>query len=410
MRILFTVQPARGHLHPLVPLAKALAADGHDVVFASSTSFRPVLESFDLPVIPAGLDWLVAEQDQLFPQLLELRKSGADAANQWVDEHVFRGTAAARMAADLLDYASTTLPDVIVREPLEFGGAIAAEVLGLPHVVAGPIWFLPQDQEQRLGELLHKLRAAHGLPSDPGLTMLYRYMALATMPPDWVAPGEPVPPVTHFLRPESIASASRAPRPGWLDRPLSEPVVLATLGTIFNRTPGIFEAILEGLRQEDMTLVLTVGADQAPETFGPQPSNIHIEQYVPHEWLLPRCSLAIVHGGFSTIMAALSAGVPMVVVPIGSDQHRNAQRCADLGLAHVVQPDQRTPAEIRAVVRACLREPVFRQNAQRMQTRLLSLPGPEHAVALLDDLVAGVRGRQGVPRAVPLRSETASSA
>src|ERR1041384_5208621 len=61
MRILFTVQPSVGHLHPLVPVARAAQAGGHDVVVCSSASFRPDVEAFGLTHIPAGLDWLTAD-------------------------------------------------------------------------------------------------------------------------------------------------------------------------------------------------------------------------------------------------------------------------------------------------------------------------------------------------------------
>ena len=41
MRVLFTTQPIPSHLHPLVPLARALADAGHDVAFATARSFLP---------------------------------------------------------------------------------------------------------------------------------------------------------------------------------------------------------------------------------------------------------------------------------------------------------------------------------------------------------------------------------
>ena len=48
MRVLFTVQPSVGHLHPLVPVAGALAKAGHEVAVCSAPSFRSDIESFGL--------------------------------------------------------------------------------------------------------------------------------------------------------------------------------------------------------------------------------------------------------------------------------------------------------------------------------------------------------------------------
>lgn len=43
-----------------------------------------------------------------------------------------------RMVPDLLALAAEWEPDLIVREGMEYGGAIAAEILGVPHAsVAG---------------------------------------------------------------------------------------------------------------------------------------------------------------------------------------------------------------------------------------------------------------------------------
>ena len=44
MRILFTCSAALGHLHPLVPIARAAAQAGHDVAFATPGSFAPMVE------------------------------------------------------------------------------------------------------------------------------------------------------------------------------------------------------------------------------------------------------------------------------------------------------------------------------------------------------------------------------
>ena len=61
MRILLTVQPSVGHLHPLVPVATALTAAGHEVAVCSAPSFRPEVEEFGLEHLGAGLDWSMSD-------------------------------------------------------------------------------------------------------------------------------------------------------------------------------------------------------------------------------------------------------------------------------------------------------------------------------------------------------------
>ena len=105
------------------------------------------------------------------------------------------------------------------------------------------------------------------------------------------------------------------------------------MGTVFNQVPGILEAILEGLRDEPITLIMTTGRDQDPAAFGPQPPNVHLERYVPQSLLFPRCDLVVTHGGSGTVMTALDHGLPMVIVPVSADQPDNARRCEQLGVA-----------------------------------------------------------------------------
>src|SRR5215207_6417135 len=102
---------------------------------------------------------------------------------------------------------------------------------------------------------------------------------------------------------------------------------------------------------------------------------------------LPHCAVVVTHGGYGSVMACLDAGVPMVVIPLaGGDQAGNAERCAALGVARVVPADQRTPEVIRAAVRDVLGDPRYSENASRLQEQIHALPGPEHAVGLLERL------------------------
>src|SRR5687768_5212967 len=54
MRVLLTSTPTYGHFHPIVPLARALVAAGHDVRVACPFSFRRAVEAAGLPFVAAG--------------------------------------------------------------------------------------------------------------------------------------------------------------------------------------------------------------------------------------------------------------------------------------------------------------------------------------------------------------------
>jgi MGT family glycosyltransferase len=226
--------------------------------------------------------------------------------------------------------------------------------------------------------------------------MLHRHLYLACLPRAFLGPGLRIPPPVQFLRPVPFDLEGET-LPAWIDYLPPRPTLHASLGTIFNRTPGVFEAILAGLRDESINLLLAIGRDQDPARFGAQPPHVRIERYLSHALLLPHCDLVITHGGYGSVMACLVAGVPMVVIPLaGGDQVGNAARCAALGVAQVVPPDQRTPEVIRAAVRDVMDDPRYRECAGRLREQIQALPGPEYAVGLLEQLSVDAR-RQRTP-------------
>ena len=309
---------------------------------------------------------------------------------------MWAGVTAGRTAADLLALAAAWPFDLVVRDTNELGGCLAAERLGVPHAVVEVVAPWPGDgAEAPLAAPLAGHRAALGLPPDPALAMLRRYLHLSARPPSFrlAPPG----PTDHAYRAPLFDRAGAGAAPGWAAGPLAPPVVYATLGTVVNRAvPGLFAAILAGTRAAAGTLVLTVGPDGDPAALGPQPAHVHVERYVPQTDLLPRCDLVVTHGGSGTLLAALAHGLPAVVIPIAADQPRNAERVAALGLGRVVGPEARTAAAIGAAVRAVLGDPAYRARARACQAELGALPGVEHAVALLERLCAD---RQPILRA-----------
>ena len=401
MRVLFTTLPGAGPFHPLVPFARALARQGHVVAFATSRSYCAIVEAAGFQCFPAGYDWLVANSEPLYAHVKSMLVDRERPFSPLEDVYV--DFLPPLMVADLLVLARSWAPDVIVRDPMEFAGCIAAEVLGVPHTACGPLFsFWDGGWHASPGEIskpnLCVLRRGYGLPPDPALTMLHRYLYLAFLPPAFPGPALVPPSTVHFLRPVSFNDSGANVSPPWLGNLPERPTVHASLGTVFHRTPGVFAAIIEGLRDEDINLIVAVGRDQDPAAFGPQPQNVRIERYIAHSLLLPYCDAVVTHGGFSSVMACLEEALPMVVVPLAGDQPGNAKRCADLGVAQVISSDKRTPAKICEAVREVLRNPSYRENALRLQKQMSCLPGPDYAVGLLEQLI---RERTGMMTSSP---------
>jgi UDP:flavonoid glycosyltransferase YjiC (YdhE family) len=396
MKVLFTVQPSTGHLHPLVPLATALSEAGHEVAICSSRSFRPEVEAFGLRYFDAGLDWLTSDHSTWgsFPPM---PPPGPEFATFVVK--IFADITTGHMASDVVAIAREFEPDIIVRESMEYGGCIAAEVLGLPHAsVAGNaysavdsprIHYFPGNR-QMVAEPLDRHRQQFGLPPDPDVRMPFRYLHLCFTPPSWDGLEAPRPANSRFFRHTNTVHPGES-LPEWVDD-LSQPglpVVLASLGTVFNKTPGVLEAIIDGVAAEEVNLVVAIGRDEDPARFGKRPPNVRLEAHLPQALLLPLCDVFITHGGFNSVKESLVAGIPMVVVPITADQPYSAERCAALGVGRAIASDDRNASAIRDGFLDVLRDPGYRARAREFQLEMESLPDIHHAAGLLEEIVQG---------------------
>jgi MGT family glycosyltransferase len=269
---------------------------------------------------------------------------------------------------------------------------IAAERSGLPYASVLVIAAGSFVRNEVVAQTLNELRAEYGLPPDPELAMLSRYLVLSPFPPSYRDPAFRLPATAHTFHPQALDSTSTETVPPWIAGMTGAQAIYFTLGTVFNLESGdLFTRVLAGLRDLPMEVIVTVGNHIDPAEFGPHPSNVHIEQHIPQSSLLPHCSAVISHGGSGSVMGALAHGLPMVLLPMGADQPLNAARCDELGVARVLDPVQCTPENVRNAVLAALTDSTFRSNAERIQREISTLPGQDYAVNLLERLAAEKR-------------------
>jgi UDP:flavonoid glycosyltransferase YjiC (YdhE family) len=371
MRILFTFIGGVGHLHPLIPVARAAQAAGHTVAVAGGGLAVRAAEAVGLTTFPTSE-----------PRTRPRERTPLTELDPETEHHRFADTfarrGARRHAPLVLALGREWRPDVIVRDEADIGSAIAAEVLAVPTAIVLVLATGTLLRRTTVAGPLRELRAEYALPPDPAMAMLDGDLVLAPFPPVLRAPGFPLPAGAFPFRP----GAAVPPRP--TARP---PTIYFTLGTVFETASGdLISRVLTGLRQLPVHVVATVGEHLNPAAFGGLPARIRIERYVPQEQVLARCDLVVCHGGSGSLVGALAHGLPSVLLPIGADQPHNARRCAELGVARVLDPHTVTPGEVRAAVAAALADRDGRRAAQRVQHEINALPGPEETVPLLERL------------------------
>lgn len=386
MRVLFSSFSGSGHFHPLVPTAKGLQAAGHEVAFAVPASFVANVEANGFRAFAAGIffDSMNMDLGQMRQRQAQMmaappEKQAEFAAGLFVDQFA-RGK-----VPELLRVCEEWKPELLVFDSMDLAPVPVGEKLGIPYAsiqVGGGRRRMTDSPVFR--QRLDTLRPALGLPPDPDGQAVFRYLHLAFLPPSFF--GQQLAPTAHHFRPEPFDRSGAEHLPAWVESLGSRPVVYATLGTVFNKDTSPLRTIIEALREEPVELIVTVGRDQDPAQFGALPSHVHVERYIPQSLLLPRCALAILHGGYSSVQSTVAAGVPSLIVPLGADQPMNAQAAAALGMARVLLPEALTPESIRQQVREMLADGGYRERARKVQAEALALPGLEGALALLERL------------------------
>jgi UDP:flavonoid glycosyltransferase YjiC (YdhE family) len=375
VRILFAFVGGNGHFEPMVPVAQACVAAGHTVTVVGRRSMAELVEQAGFRFVSTG----AAHEDPagrtpLLP--LDAQREDRDLREGFA-RRIARDRAE-RMLALCADWKA----DLVVCDEVDFGSVVAAERLGLPYatvlVTAAGSFIRPEV----IAEPLHELRAEHGLPADPDLAMLSRYLVLSPVPASYRDPAFPAPATTHLFRP-LVPVAPADPAPPWA----GPDTVYFTLGTVFNTESGdLFNRVLTGLTDLPINLVVTVGHRIDPAEFGTQPAHVHIERYIPQAQVLPWCRAMVSHGGSGSVIGALAHGLPSVLVPMGADQPHNGDRCAAIGVARVLDPVAATPESVREAAAAVLADPGYRLAAQRVRDEIAAMPAPEYTVGLLERL------------------------
>jgi UDP:flavonoid glycosyltransferase YjiC (YdhE family) len=374
MNVLVVCVAGAGHVNPLLPLAEALLRQGDRVVFATGEDPGGAIAHSGAELWPAGhgeMDWFATLRSRV-------RGSPGDGLapgriNHYFLPRLFAEIAAADMIDDVIGCGRRQRPDLVVFESYAFAGPLAAELLGVPavHHLISPM--LPHDVVELANDALCPLWRSFGLDA-PEYGGLYRGTTIEVTPPSLEAlrlPGGRSIPMRPVPMPERTARSATLPR------------VYATLGTFFGGNADVFRCVLDGLADEAVEVMVTVGIDQDPGRLAPVPANARVERFVPQAELLPRCSAVIHHGGSGTMLGSLAHGLPQVVIPQGADNFVNGELLARSGAGRVLVPGDVSPGQVRDALRCVIHDPSYAEAAERLAGEMALMAGPEDVARTL---------------------------
>jgi UDP:flavonoid glycosyltransferase YjiC (YdhE family) len=378
MRVMIT-GAVPSHVMPMVPLAWALRALGHEVVVAGKSAVTETART-------AGL--CTMEVTEVDPGMEARRMAEAGPApagppswDRLADNWRAR---VGNVVESYLEAARAFGPDLVVTDPIEYAGPVVARILDLPYAVHrwGP--------EALTGEALPLARRAlAGLCERLGAAGPFAEPAAVIDP---CPPGLQDPtadPATHPVR--FVPFNGPGAVPVWPRRGRHR--VCLSLG-MFG-----FELLARGSRtvidvlaghlagRADLDVVLPV-PDGWADRLAHLPDPVRVVGRVPLAAILGGCTLVLHHGGSGTALTAAAFGLPQLVMP---QEHPALAGCAErlvrCGVARTVGPD--TAGEAIDAVLAGAPEAA---RARALRAELDALPSPVAVAENLTALVAGFCG------------------
>lgn len=356
MRVLVVTWDGGGNLPPMLGIARALADRGDRVRVLGHEIQRAAIEGAGLSFTPIrrGRDYVSAEPRGTVDGVLGLaalfadRGIGADARELLVEE-----------SADLV------LVDCLLWGATDEIAATGVPVVTVVHSVAD---FFERNARGPLGAIA-RIRG-----TNPVAALGRAELTLVTTRADFEPPGFRGDAVhTGFVWQGHLVAAVTEARPR---------VLVSFSSTAFPGQARALQRVVDALADVDVDVTVTSGA-VAPDALV-APGNARIVRHQDHSELLPSTSLVVGHGGHATTARALSAGIPVLVMPMHPlmDQPAVGRAVERLGVGAML-PKSASAARIRDAAERLLADPAVRDAAIRMGTQARSRDG---ALAALDAL------------------------
>ncbi|GMF36559.1 unnamed protein product [Phytophthora fragariaefolia] len=418
-----------GDVQPFVAIAKRLIQDGHRVRLATHAVYRDFVMSHGVEFYPLGGDpkelaaYMVKTGGHLIPFSLEVIQKDVPRNMQMIEE-IIHSTWPAVSAADP-DGGGPGIPgkpfraQAIIANPVSYGHIHVAERLGVPlHIMFPQPWVpttafphplsnLPytgkptkvnymsyklvdllmwQGTESMVNAFrtdklgLRKIRKGDGgrdILLDLAIPHAFMWSThLVPKPNDWGKIYDVIGTVTL-----QGTSSSYTPSPE-LETFLGDdggPIFVGFGSMVLQDPKGVTKMIIEAADQARVrVLVQSSWSNMAGDLV--VPDNIFFLGNCPHDWLMPRVSAVVHHGGAGTTAAGLLAGKPTFIVPFFGDQPFWGRAVMDAGVGVEPCPISQLTVEKLRVAFQTLESPQLRARAIAMRDHMRREDGVGEAV------------------------------
>lgn len=417
-RFMVTAMPFSGHVAPVLAVAAALVARGHDVRFYTGSAFRERVEATGATFVPwrAAPDFDEQNLSATFPRLVGKKGFRQLMVNM---EDCFIATAPAQLDDVRAEWERAPW-DALVSDEASLAPSVIAESLGCRWATVAVLpLHLVSHRGPPPGLGLRPGRTALGRTRDAALRALVpalsgqlnaaagRARSAAGLPAAsagfdrqvWsaqliLASGVPALDFELGDRPEHVHWVGRlaAPvpvaTPEWWGDLDGRRVIAVTQGTQNIDPSDLLQPALEALADADALVVASTGVRGQDALPFPVASNVRTAAMLPFDDLFGRVDAVVTNGGWGGVLTALSHGAPLVVAGGDLDKPEVAGRVAAAGAGVNLKTGRPTPDAVRAGVERVLADGAYRSRAQEIAGQLAAAGGAGRAAELLEEFVA----------------------
>ncbi|MFE5659533.1 nucleotide disphospho-sugar-binding domain-containing protein [Streptomyces sp. NPDC056431] len=392
MRVLMIGTPVSSHLAPLVPLAWALRAAGHEVLVIGQPDIMGMAAAAGLNAVSVGERFEVEEV--LRENLGEderLIDTHAEPEPQVMEDYfaLWFGHQSAKLP-EYLEFARAFRPDLLVCDLLEYTAPVIGALLGVP--VARHRWsvdFLTGFVRPQARVALLDTCRALGLDALPDPTIVLDPCPPSLQLPD-AEPGTPI---------RAVPFNGNGQVPEWrrrewgTDRPRRRVAVSLGLRTLTLGGVPHVRRILQAFDGLDDTEAIATVEPEYREAIGPLPDHVRLIDPTPLHLLFGSCDAVVHHGGAGTTMTSIAHGLPQLVLPQLADMFATGERLAARGaavtLAEAARQDD--PEELHKALDRILSEPAHTAAARELRAEMEAMPSPARVVQDLERRVRDTR-------------------
>lgn len=384
MKVIVLAGVAASTIFSHVPLATALRNAGHQVMMtASMEAMIKTITDVGLPAVPVT-DPNLSAQDVLAKYGLmsvpEGRVERERMSGQW-----YSRLEAVTLDA-LLEFSKQWRPDVVISGMYSYAGPLLAKHLGIPYVRHAWDIHNPEHLDAGANEQLREDLAAVGLDRLPEPDMM-----IEITPPSLRPEGAPPAQMMRW-----IPGNTQCRLEPWMYNRGEGNRIGVTIGTgvaAYNQY-DFLQGIVENVAPLGAEVLVPVTEDAAANLRDKLPDNVRAG-WMPLDIIAPTLDVLVHQSGGSTMMTALSLGVPQVLIPDPGLHRANemARRIAEAGAGVVLTPEEATSEVIAKQCRQIIANPDYAASASALAREISALPLPDEVARRVEWLVHESSGR-----------------